>query len=157
MSEAFLAGLAGLSFILLAVMIVFYVLKSLGVMAMAANKGIENAWLAWIPIADLYILGSIVEEMDLFGNRLTNLGMWLPVIMVGGIILEMIPIIGMLVGLAILVFFLLFSYQLFSMYSPSQAVLFTVLSILGLWPIFVFIIRNNQPVGQTPSEGNFPA
>ncbi len=156
-AAAILAGLAGFLFVLVAVLLVFYVLKSIGLMTMAANKGIENAWLAWIPIADLYIAGSIVEEMDLFGNRLTNLGMWLPVIMVGGMIIGIIPVIGTIISLAAFVFFLMFSYQLFSMYSPSQAVLFTVLSILGLWAIFVFVIRNNQPVGQTSSGGNFTA
>lgn len=45
-AAAILAGLAGFLFVLVAVLLVFYVLKSIGLMTMAANKGIENAWLA---------------------------------------------------------------------------------------------------------------
>ncbi|MEN6392106.1 MAG: hypothetical protein ABFD04_16950 [Syntrophomonas sp.] len=117
-------------------------------MTLATNRGIENAWLAWIPIADLYIMGSIVGEMDLFGYRLTNLGMWLPVASIGGMVLGMIPILGFLVSLALLVFSIIFVYNLFKMYTES-AVLYTVLSmLLGLFSIFIFIIRNNQPINQ---------
>jgi len=70
---AMMAYSAGLIAVSMIIFLVFYVLKSIGLMTMAANKGIENAWLAWIPVADLYIAGSILGEMDVFGNRLDNL------------------------------------------------------------------------------------
>lgn len=146
---AMMAYSIGLAAIFTIVFLVFYVLKSIGLMTMAANKGIENAWLAWIPVADLYIAGSILGEMDIFGNHLDNLGLWLPVVMFGGAILAMIPFIGMIFSLAMMLFFLLFAYNLFNLYSPEQATLFTILSIFGLWPIFVFILRNNQPVSNS--------
>ncbi len=147
---AYSAGLVAVSTIII---LVFYALKSIGLMTMATNKGIENAWLAWIPIADLYIAGSILGEIDVFGNRLDNLGLWLPVVMVGGCVLAMIPFIGMIFSLAMMLFFLLFAYNLFNLYSPEQATLFTILSIFGLWPIFVFILRNNQPVSNSNLQG----
>lgn len=143
---AYSVGLIAVSTI---IFLAFYVLKSIGLMTMAANKGIENAWLAWIPVADLYIAGSILGEMDIFGNHLDNLGLWLPVVMFGGAILAMIPFIGMIFSLAIMLFFLLFAYNLFNLYTPEQATLYTILSIFGLWPIFIFIIRNNQPVSDS--------
>lgn len=150
---AMMAYSVGLVAIFTIVFLVFYVLKSIGLMTMAANKGIENAWLAWIPVADLYIAGSILGEMDIFGNHLDNLGLWLPVAMFGGAILAMIPFIGMIFSLAMMLFFLLFAYNLFNLYSPEQATLFTILSIFGLWPIFIFIIRNNQPVSDSNLQG----
>ncbi len=143
---AMMAYSAGLIAVSMIIFLVFYVLKSIGLMTMAANKGIENAWLAWIPVADLYIAGSILGEMDVFGNHLDNLGLWLPLVMVGGCVLAMIPFLGMIFSLAMMLFFLLFAYNLFNLYSPEQATLYTILSILGLWAIFIFILRNNQPV-----------
>lgn len=144
---ALMAASIGFMLVFFVIFIAFYVLKSIGLMTLAANKGIENAWLAWIPVADLYIMGSIVGEMDLFGYRLTNLGMWLPVGVIGGWILAMIPIIGILFSLALMVFMIIFIYNFFKIYTES-AVLYTVLScLLGLFAIFVFIIRNNQPIG----------
>jgi len=152
---ALMAASIGFMLVFFVIFIAFYVLKSIGLMTLAANKGIENAWLAWIPVADLYIMGSIVGEMDLFGYRLTNLGMWLPVGVIGGWILAMIPIIGILFSLALMVFMIIFIYNFFKIYTES-AVLYTVLScLLGLFAIFVFIIRNNPPIsggGYTPPQ-----
>ena len=77
-----LLGALGSFFILIC--IVFYILKSIGLATMAANKGIDLPWLAWIPVADLYIAGKIVGEMELFGFYFPNLALWVPVIFCGG-------------------------------------------------------------------------
>lgn len=128
------------------VFLVLYVFKSIGLMTMATNKDIENPWLAWIPITDLYIAGSIVEEMDIFGNRLDRLEFWLPVIVVCGFLLAPIPIIGWFFSLVMMLFFLLFTYNLFLIYSPRHATLYTLLSVLGIWSVLIFILRNRKPV-----------
>lgn len=130
----------------------FYVLKSIGLYTLANNRGIENSWLAWIPVADLYIMGLLVGEMDILNYHLDNLGLWCPVIFVGGAVLSRIPVLGVLIQLALFVFALYFLYKLFEKYT-SQAVLYTVLSIIpGLFAIFLFIIRNNEMIqGDGPS------
>lgn len=139
-------AMAGIvSFIFLIIVVVFYVFKSLALYAMAVKRGIENPWLAWIPIADLYLLGLLVGEMDLFGYHLDNLGLWVPVAVIGSMILGKIPVIGFLFSLALLVFWVMFFYKLFQMYAPDQAVVFTILSVF-LFPIMLFIVRNNDPV-----------
>lgn len=138
-----LMGTLGAFFLLIG--IVFYVLKSIGLSTLAANKGIDMPWLAWIPVADLYIAGAIVEEMNMFGYRLTNLALWTPVIFCGSALLNPIPVIGWIITLGVFIFAIGFTYNLFSIYS-EYATLFTVLSIfLCLWPVFVFVIRNNSP------------
>ncbi|WP_054695194.1 hypothetical protein [Syntrophomonas palmitatica] len=145
---AMMAMGAGIFMVIIVIGIVFYILKSIALTTMAANRGIENPWLGWIPVGDLYIAGTLLGEMELFGYRLTNLGLWVPVAYVGGTILGMIPVIGALFSIALLVFAVIFTYNLFKIYS-TQAVLFTVLSILlCLWPVFLFVVRNNQPIGQ---------
>lgn len=150
----FLAMMGALSFVFFIILVAFYVLKSLGLQTLAANRGIENPWLAWIPIADLYIAGAIVGEMDLFGYKLDNLAMWVPVAALAGMVLGLIPFLGILFSLALAVFMIMFFYNLFKMYTES-AVLYTVLSVvLCLWPVFIFIIRNNEPInpGFTPPQ-----
>lgn len=132
--------------------LVFYVLKSIGLYTLADNRGIENAWLAWIPVADLYIMGLLVGEMDILDYHLDNLGLWCPTIFVGGSVLGQIPTIGVLFQLLLFVFAVYFIYKLFEKYTPN-AVLYTVLSVpLGLLGIFLFVIRNNQLIqGDGPS------
>lgn len=156
MSNAMLLAMGGLGIVWFMVLVVFYVLKSLGISGLAANKGLENAWLGWIPIADLYIAGQIVDEMTLFGYRIQNLSLWLPVVMVGSMVLSCIPVVGVIVWIACLIFFIAFSYVLFNMYT-SNALLFTLLGVLlALWPIFVFMIRNNTPLYQGVEGNIFP-
>jgi len=134
-------------FVFLILGLVLYVLKSLGLYTLALNRNLENPWLAWIPIADLYILGSLVGEMEIFGYRLpSDLGLVTLAVMIGGFFLSMIPFLGVVFSLAVLVFIIFLVYNLFQIYAPNNAVLFTILSfILGLFAVFVFVIRNNQP------------
>jgi hypothetical protein len=123
-----------------------YVLFSFGLMTLAKNKGIENAWLAWIPIGNLYILGKIVERVSIGSWEIPRLDIVLPI--AGAVMwLGVIPVIGWLISIALLVLAGFVLHKLFSKYRPEQAVLYTVLSIaLGLVWIFVFIIRNDQEI-----------
>ncbi len=153
--EAVFWGLLGaLGFVWFIVFVVFYVLKSLGISALAANRGFENPWLGWVPIADLYLLGMLVGSMDLFGYKVDKLEIILPAAMVGNILLGSIPFIGWLIMLAATVFFVVFLYRLFEMYS-TNAILYTVLSVLlCLFPVFIFVIRNNPLLVQPQNPNN---
>lgn len=42
--------------------IAVYVLRSLGFYKMAQNRGINKPWLAWIPVGDSWILGSLADQ-----------------------------------------------------------------------------------------------
>jgi len=146
LGAAVACGGAALAFLFI-LGIVAYVFTSLGLMTLAKNKGIENAWLAWIPIANLYILGLIVESIKIGSWEIPQMELWLPVGVFGLGILGAIPVIGWICSIASIVFVGFTLHKLFSKYRPSQAVLFTVLSIvLGLFWVFVFVIRNDQEV-----------
>ncbi len=157
MSAVFALGVIAVLFFSV-IGLVFYILKSIGLYTLANNRGIENPWLAWIPVADLYIMGLLVGEMDIMDYHLDNLGLWCPVIFVGGSILGQIPVLGAVINLAVFVFAIFLLYKLFEKYT-SQAVLYAVLSIIpGLFAVFLFVIRNNQliygdgPSAQPPSS-----
>jgi len=147
---AFFAAVAGLGLIIFFIAAVLWVLKSIGLAQMAENRGVENSWLAWLPVADLYIMGAIVEEMNLFGLQITNLGLWFPVICLLGGLLTGIPVLGFILFIALLIFQIAFIYKLFSMYT-DQAVVYTVISIFFafLWPVFIFSLRNSPLIEET--------
>ncbi len=141
---AFLAAAAGLTFIMLIIFAALWTLKSIGLSQMAKNKGIENSWLAWLPVGDLFIMGTIVEEMNFFGIKINNLGLWFPVVCLMGGLLGGIPILGILLFIGVLVFQIAFIHKFFSLYT-LQATLYTVLSVFFafLYPIFIFSLRHN--------------
>ncbi len=45
--------------------IAFYVLGAIALQSIAKNRGIENSWLAWIPVGNVYILGAIADDYNL--------------------------------------------------------------------------------------------
>ncbi len=68
-TEAF-AGIGGFLLVFLIVFYVImmglcvlvYVLESLGMYTIAKRRGIHHSWLAWLPIGNLWILGSISDQ-----------------------------------------------------------------------------------------------
>ncbi len=51
-----------IGFVSLAVSVATYILQSLGMYKMASRRGIKNPWLAWIPVGNLWIMGSISDQ-----------------------------------------------------------------------------------------------
>lgn len=163
-----LGALAGVLFIIgiavIVLVIVGWVLKSLGLASLAERQGIQNSGLAWVPFADLYILGSLKDEIDVFGSRISNMKMILPIAAGVYIILCFIPFINYLGTVAFWALLTMFLYNFFPMYT-SQGILFAVLpgalTLVGLivpfvgvfgflsFCIFMFIIKDNVPNNQS--------
>ena len=62
MGTVFTAGDAIIQVVRFALMIAAYVLRSIALYAIAKRRGISNPWLAWIPVAWVWILGSISDQ-----------------------------------------------------------------------------------------------
>lgn len=119
-----------------------YILLAIGIQTLAKNRGIENPWLAWIPIANFYLLGKIVGSMEIFGKRLDKLEIWVLVAYGVTVLLSWIPVLGFLIAVALLIFEWFFYTELYKRYKPDQVVLYTILSLF-FFPIMIFIIRKN--------------
>ena len=59
---AFIAVMIVFALIGLALSVATYVLRSIGCYKIAKRRGIHHPWLAWIPIGDSWILGSISDQ-----------------------------------------------------------------------------------------------
>lgn len=52
----------GILLLVLLYSVLVYVLQSLGTYTIAKRRGIHNPWLAWIPVANMWTLGSISDQ-----------------------------------------------------------------------------------------------
>jgi hypothetical protein len=87
--------------IMLAFSVAKYVLHALGLYVVAKRRGIRNPWLSWIPIAEVWILGSLsdqyqyVKKGKIRNRRKVLLGLNI------GMCLAIIPLLISIVGAAL--------------------------------------------------------
>lgn len=147
-------------FFVSAISMVSYVLNSLGLYTLADRRGIRHSWLAWVPIGNLWILGSLSDQYqyvakgNIKNRRKVLLGLsigffliyfaWIVAMIVGliateglggevvtGILLIVLGALAIIaMAIAMVVYQYLCLYDLYSSCNPSNAVLFLVLSIV---------------------------
>jgi len=124
-----------------------YVVTGYALFIMANNRGIANAWLAWVPIANLYILAQILRTLNIFGFEVPMFTLVYPAAAVVVGLLGRVAFIGGLLGLAYFILSIAALNKLYRMYAPANATLYTILSLFGIpAPIILYMIRNNQPI-----------
>jgi len=144
-------GIAALfgTFFLFIFLIAFasYVFVALGLYTMAQRRNIENPWIAWIPVAQLYILGRVIRTLNIGGYEIPQVELVLPGIAIASAVLGMIPLIGTVISIAAAVVSFFALYKLYKIHRPDQAVLYLVLSIIipFMGPVFIFLMRNDAP------------
>lgn len=120
--------------------LICYVFTAIGLMRMATRTGINNAWLAWIPIGNMYILGELVTaKMNGKGGKYTLYAT------IATVLLGWIPIIGTLISIAFALFVFVLYYWLYQKYSKNP-VLHLVLSIIisPYCAFAIFALRNRD-------------
>ena len=147
--------------------IAFYIFSSIVRYKLAKKRNTNHAWLAWIPYANLYLLGSICGPMMLFGKwRIDNPGLvllfapivaWLISVALG--FFSLIPVLGIIIGIALAIFsfawpivytafYLCVLYRIFSSYvSKNMTLVYTLVSLISVtMPFFMFSILKKEPI-----------
>ena len=164
--------------IALVIGVVSYILSAAGIYAIAKRRGINNAWMAWIPVANGWILGSISDQYQYVVkgkvryNRIILVALWGATALLSGIYsgttqlfmdgaANVLGILGggflsSVVSIAYTVFHFIALYDLYCSSNPNNSVLFLVLSIIfGITePFFVFSCRNKD-AGMPPRRQTY--
>ena len=177
-----MAILLGVLGVVLLFAFVFWILSSLSLQAIARRRGIRNAWLAWVPIGNQWILGSIADQYQhLIQGKITSrrkILLWLGlanfvVSVIGGILSGVIgataqteeqmmvfsvvnlvsSLGGMALGITVLVFYHMSNYDLYRSCNPKNAVTFLVLGII--FPVaqpFFYLSCRKKDLGMVVPE-----
>ena len=150
----------GFLIVTLVLSVIFYLLNSFGLMRIAKRSNIKHSWLAFVPIANSYVLGKVAFSdklkpiLFLFLNILSVL---FSINIYYAIALSFINgsssypssnVILNLFQLIYLIFFFYVMYKIYKKYSTKSTIilLFFVLTCGFLNPIFLFAIRNNDVI-----------
>lgn len=151
--EQLLAMLAGFLLVILGIILVFYILGSLGLMGIANKTETKGGWMAWLPIFNFYLMGKLA-----FGKAMG----WVLVVLsflggtstleIGGETVfsgSILPApFNTIASIALLVLMIASLYKIYTRMSDKAVVMtvFTVLSLGLLTPIFLFAIRKNNVI-----------
>ena len=121
--------------------IIFYLALAIGLYRMAIRKGEPNAWIAFIPFVQFYMIGQLLERVKIGNTEITspNLSYLFVAITLAPFILGEIPIIGGLLVLFSLIAWFIGFHWLFNRYSRFEVIL-TALNVLTLGLASAFIV-----------------
>ncbi len=149
--------------ILLGINIMFKVLYSIAVYAacayslyiIAKRNGVRYPFLAFVPIVQYYVIGSICEEYELLGYRIKRLDVVLCLLLLVQSLGGLGGMPGMLFSLVANIFITLVLHKFFYLFVPENAFIFAVLSLFGRLPlaIILFLIKD-KPMQM--SAGAYP-
>ncbi len=156
--------------------VVMYVFQALGIYSIAKRRGIEYAWMAWIPVVNYYMFGKVADEYNARVDGKKTSYAW--GLLIGSIVtlvlaLVMIPMAFTAifapvfwVGVAVVYFVLLavsitmavFQYiALYKIYKSTteSCVVLLVLSILFsfIMPFVLFAVRNGEFPKRNEGDG----
>lgn len=126
-----------------------YIVGAIGLKRMADKLRVENSWLAFIPLANAYLIGRVAgDRLDLFGYQIENLGL---ILLAGSALsglISGIPIIGFLLIIAFSVISFAALYKIYLMFVPNSAMLYLILSIVLAFiaPFLLYAASLKDPI-----------
>ena len=148
--------------VLAVVMVATYIFQALSFYTIAKRRGIRKPWLSWLPIGNMWILGSISDQYQyVTKGRVRNRRKILLVLTIAMLIcpvftgegllalLLMLPLLGICIAAFVIECMAL--YDLFRSCDPENGALYLALSIFisVLRPVFLFICRKKD-LGMPP-------
>lgn len=133
-----------------------YLLGAYALYKVARLRFLPNAWLAFIPIFNLYMIGMILDSMKYNHYKINHylsdvpLSYVLPIAALVSNLLPVIPLIGdlavLLISLGLWLAELLMYYFIFDLYAePKNTNLFTLLSVIPLLgPILTLYVLKDR-------------
>ena len=165
----------------------FWIIRSLSLMKLAKRRGIQNAWLAWIPIGNYWVLGSVADQYQhlVHGKVTSRRKIMLILAAVGTVVgtgysilsvvqtvlmetgediaaLTLITVVGYLLTMGVsitsMVFYHICNYDLYRSCRPNGAVAFLVLGIIfAVCEPFFYLACRKKDLGMVVPEPAAPA
>lgn len=139
------AMLAGFFILILVIGIIMYILYAIGMFKIAKTLGREDmAFLAWIPIAQIFLLPLVVED-DVHEQIRGKFTLIFAISWIGSVLLSMaIPIFGVITLIV-----QIYGFHVLATRFSENALVHTIITIVTLgfaMPISIFLFRNREPL-----------
>lgn len=154
-------------------LVALYLLRALGLYRLAVNAGMSHPGLAWVPVANWYLLGCLCDRAGWWhSGKKWSFALWLPIVNAVGSpwlylgLVELLPYststrvsawmvssgLQGLLGMAATGLSAFALYYFYRDYAPGQETAYTVLSVLLAFAaphVLLFLLRNRRPCSVT--------
>lgn len=118
--------------VLLVLTLAAYVLSSVSLYKIGVNNNVKYPWLAFVPIAHYYIIGSICEEYRLMGVTIKQLGTVMPLLLLAQVLLSAASsFFAFVPGIIIGILIALIMHKFFYLFDPSKAFVLAIICLFG--------------------------
>lgn len=109
-----------------------YAISSVSLYKIGMNNGVKYPWLAFVPVAHYYIIGSICEEYRLLGVTIKQLGIVMPLLLLAQVSLSTVSsffafVPGIIIGIVIA----LIMHKFFYLFDPAKAFVLAIICLFG--------------------------
>ncbi|MBN2794101.1 MAG: hypothetical protein JXR88_01745 [Clostridia bacterium] len=129
--------------------IIGYLLSGIALQRMARKAGIEEQWLAWIPVGNLYIIGKLIKTLEFGGKSYEQAEYILPGVFLVTTILGRIAFLGSIPTLLMWLITMTSLFMLYKRYAPDKVSKYMAISIfvpiIGA-SVVLFRIKDLQPL-----------
>ena len=149
------------------ILIPVFILFSIGLYTLAKKQDIQNPWLAWIPVVNYFVLGTLIKDAPYIKKKFKRIEIIALICGIAYFLSAITPILVqmlyfeqvvntlfimywlfsmllVLVSLGTRAFAIFMYYHLFKIYAPKETVLYTVMSVFSLSYAMIFSIRNYE-------------
>ena len=127
--------------ILVAFVVTLYIFQGIALQQLGKKNNIEYSWLAWVPVANSYLLGKLGFEIYAPKDKKNEVFTW---ILLGCSVVPFVfgDVLGGFVSIASIVFTTWAYYYIFNKIDNKNCILFTVLTaIFSIGPVLLFFNR----------------
>jgi len=145
------AFIAIVALIVLAFVVVIYVFQAVALMRLAKKNDLPNAWLAWVPVGCMYLLGKLGFEVYAPAGKKNEALTW---VLFGLAAASLVVGSGLsfIVEIGITVFVTWAYYNIFAKINPKNCVLFTILTAIFSVGGIILFFNSKRFVSGTESN-----
>lgn len=124
----------------------------------AKRNGVKYPYLAFVPIVQYYVIGSICEEYELWGFRIKHLSVVMCLLLLVQVLAELaVGIAPAVIGFMANILTALILHKFFYLFTPQYAFIYAILSMFGRFPlaIILFFIKN-MPMQMSAGAYRYP-
>ncbi len=138
--------------------VLVYIACAYSLYVIGRRNNVKNSWLAFVPVLQYYIIGSICEEYQLLGVRIKRLEWVMCALALLQILTRFSTVFGAgIIGLGAGIVIALVMHKFFYLFCPERALIYAILCGFGRLPLAIILyLIKDKPMQMSAGAYHYP-